>query len=122
MAVAAMPAWAVAEPLFAVVYGERSKVIRRKIMREGDPDNSGVLRAVGNLAPGEAIALFSCLFFPPHKRHVEDLQPYIGEPLHDGRCCIVAEDGQVLGVVMADPDIDTVPQGRLVLESEMAIA
>ncbi len=119
---ASLPAWATEEPIFAVVFGERSKVIRRKIMREGDPNNGGVLRAVNNLAPGEAIALFSCASFPDHMRHVEDLQPHIGEPLHDGRCCIVAEDGQVLGVIMADPDIDAVPQGRLMLESEMATA
>ncbi len=106
---------------FAVVYGQKSKIIRRKIFTYGDPDQSALARAASNLIPGEDIAFFRAADHAPDRRRVEHLQPFIGEPAHSGRCCQVDADGLVFGVVMADPDIDDGRPHRLVQHDEAGI-
>jgi hypothetical protein len=106
---------------FAVVYGEKSKIIRRKIFTDGNPDQSALDCAAQNLVMGEAIVFFRAADHAPDKRRVEHLQPFIGEPAHSGRCCQVDAEGYVFGVVMADPDIDDHRPYRLVQHDEAGI-
>lgn len=95
-----------------VVYGARSRIIRRIIVPE---DSWYLLQARKSLLPGELLALFEM----PHSLDRDEVQAAIGMPAHSGRCCRIRH-GRVIGVLMADPEIDPMIGGDLIVQSDNA--
>lgn len=89
-----------------VVYGLQSKIIRQIIVSDeidslSAPDKCGVLEV-----PFDSYSQFNA------NKLSEYVVQQIGEPLHDGRCVEVGQDGKVLAVYNADPLIDKPILGR----------
>jgi hypothetical protein len=105
------PVWA-QERHFGVVYGAKTRIIRRIVI----PDTNDELVGVRDrLIDGEAMALFQL----PHSFGREEIQAALGPPAHSGRCCRV-RDGVVIEVIMADPAVDPTINGDLIVQSDEA--
>ena len=93
----------------AVFYATNSKILRRKVVPDGD-------MAVAQLRaePGESVLLL------PLTRPYDDaacraaIAEATGCKPPSGRCCVVDKSGKVVAVCNADPVLDLHPQGQLV--------
>ena len=92
-----------------VVYGTKSGIVRRIIC----PDDDNELSTPGHLGPGESIHQLEGKWDPD-----EDYTPYIenllGRIAPSSRCVIINKGGQVINVLVADPEIDSHPDGEVV--------
>jgi hypothetical protein len=93
----------------AVFYATDSKILRRKVI----PDDEEQLEILG-IAPGESMLLLriSHPYDDASCRAAITAATGIAPP--SGRCCIVGESGDVIGVCNSDPALDSHPQGALI--------
>jgi hypothetical protein len=94
---------------FIVVFAAKSKILRRKIFVDDDsqidahqpgPGETRLLLPLS--APSDDAACRAAI------AAVAEVKP------PSGRCCIIDENGRVVGICNADPALDTHPAGRLV--------
>jgi hypothetical protein len=98
-----------------VVYAVKSGILRRWII----PDDDAGLQH-HPVSPGEAMLVVDRASLPPDPLQV---QPFVeaaiaratGKGVPSPRCAVVDAAGDVVAVIMADPDIDQVPGHSLVL-------
>lgn len=103
-------------PSIGIVYGEQSGIVRQIIV----PDNDAGLRSVA-LQPGEAIVAVDRLKFKNGSPDINDaiaaVEEVRGKPSDDPRCVVVDAKGVVVGMLLADPLIDSDPKGILVRDA-----
>jgi hypothetical protein len=98
-----------AATLLAVYYATGSKVLRRKVV----PDNDALLKAL-SIPPGESVLLL------PLAQPYDDascrtaIAAATGAVVPSGRCCVIDDDWEVIGICNGDPALDTHPNGQLV--------
>lgn len=93
----------------AVFYATQSKILRRKVV----PDDDTQLEGLTSLF-GESMLLMRL------DRPYDDVScraaiaAATGVSPPSGRCCVLNESGEVIGICNADPALDIHPLGRLV--------
>jgi hypothetical protein len=93
----------------AVFYATESKILRRKVI----PDDDAQLEVLST-TPGESMLLL------PLSRPYDDascraaIAAATGVAPPSGRCCVVDESGNIIGVCNADPALDSHPRGKIV--------
>lgn len=99
-----------------IVYGEQSGIVRQIII----PDRDSELRNVV-LQSGEAIVAVDRLKFkngsPDTNDAIAAVEEVRGKPSDDPRCVVVDAKGIVVGMLLADPLIDSDPKGILVRDA-----
>lgn len=96
---------------FAVVYATGSKQLRRIILPDDDPS-----LANGNfpLAPGESMLVISDDGDHSLEACRAHIKRHTGVDSPELRCALVSRTNVVTDILMADPDIDTHPDGMLI--------
>lgn len=103
-----------------IVCSARTKVPRRIIHPDDDAEIADPTQHAG---PGEVVHVID-------KKHARaDTIRSVVASLHgvneaeipSGRCAVIGPDGVVVHVIMADPELDTHPDGRLVESDEASI-
>jgi hypothetical protein len=97
-----------------VVYGSKSGIIRRLIVpnREWEPLDPDVLVKGEDFSVMDPVVDFKT---DTIKTHVGKAIGKTKDQIPSGRCVVVDATNTVLDVIMADPDIDTHPDGTLIL-------
>jgi hypothetical protein len=93
----------------AVFYATDSKILRRKLIPDAD-EQLEVLTA----AAGESILLLSLARPYDDASCRAAIAKETGVTPPSGRCCVVDEAGDVIGVCNADPALDSHPRGKIV--------
>lgn len=94
-----------------IVYGASSGILRRWIV----PDDDSELESAHPLAPGEAMLIVDRSAARSREDIDVALAAKIGRPPPSARCVVVNAAGEVVGAIMADPAIDSVPDHTLIL-------
>jgi hypothetical protein len=93
----------------AVFYATDSKILRRKVI----PDSDAEVEGLQPLA-GESMLLLSLVLPHDDASCRAAIASATGVSPPSGRCCIINESGDVIGVCNADPALDTHAAGPIV--------
>ena len=95
-----------------IIYSHYQALRRRVIIPD---DDTQISAHTGNLANGEiaiVVALADYAYWGPDAL----VARHSGRPAQAGNCVIVGAHGLPVNIVMADPQIDTHPLGRIALD------
>ena len=97
----------------AVFHATDSKILRRKVIPDDDPQLERLAAPVGE----------SVLWMPLDRPYDDAscraaIAAATGVVPPSGRCCVVSEGGVVIAVCNADPALDMHPQGRLIASDD----
>lgn len=98
-----------------IIVGAQSKIIRRFVI----PDDDGQL--AGHVGPGEQLVTVPIddNFDLEHARDLVEAVTGVRPPDH--RCAVVDGNGDVVGVIAADPALDSIPNCSLILHPNAAL-
>ncbi len=93
----------------AVFYATGSKVLRRKVIPDDDAQLAGL-----STPAGESMLLLPLVQPFDDASCRAAIAASTGTAVPSGRCCVIDDGGNVIGICNADPALDTHPQGELV--------
>jgi hypothetical protein len=100
----------------AVFYATDSKILRRKVVPDHDAQFAGL-----NTLPGESMILLSLAEPYDDEACRAAIAAATGARIPSGRCCVIDDAGNVIGVCNADPALDEHLQGKLVASDDAGL-